>query len=280
MSYQISPSKAFPKLPILDTLEVLKHLGQNFAPVAHLSKSRQHSPWLISLSTQFVSVSLIITKSNKLTLGSLLRDYLSQFFFHHYLPQLLTFQTFQRTPFLFTISGSIPINFSYQKNMTHIPYLSLPQPSHSYLSIPQSISFLSKNSQRPSVHPSQIKECSKEFCLHFSYRWKLFPVRQAHQPNPSIISKDNNHTDMTACQAALSSLTTHPHSLHTALLHNTENTISNHPLTQDSLQTPFPIFMLTLQYMFPQDTHFPLLTIPTQNKSHPSSPISSFSLPK
>lgn len=164
--------------------------------------------------------------------------------------------------------------------MTHIPYLSSPQPSHSYLSIPQSISFLSKNFQRPSVHPSQIQECSKEVCLHFSYRWKLFSVRRAHQPNPSIISKDNNHTDVTACQAALSSLTTHPHSLHTALLHNTDNTISNHPSTQDSLQPPFSIFMLTLQYMFPQDTHFPLLAIPTQNKSYPSSPISSFSLPK
>lgn len=117
MSYQISPTKALPKLSNLDAREVLKHLGSNFTPVAYLSKSRQHNPWLISLSIQFASVCLIITEFNKLTLGSPLRDSLSQFLFHHYLPQSLNFQ---RTPIRFTILGSIPINFSYQKNMTHI----------------------------------------------------------------------------------------------------------------------------------------------------------------
>ena len=56
---------------------------------------------------------------------------------------------------------------------------------------------------------------------------------KAHEADPSIISKGNNHTNMAAYQAAFLSLMSHHTSLQATVLHNPENYIPNPPSTQD-----------------------------------------------
>lgn len=89
--------------------------------------------------------------------------------------------------------------------MTHIPYLPSSQPIHPCLPQSSPILFIPVQKLSKTFCPSlsDTRELSKYFCLHFLYRWKLFPVRWAHQSNPSIIGKDNNHTDMTWQHAKL-----------------------------------------------------------------------------
>lgn len=117
----------------------------------------------------------------------------------HHLSPPISLSTLKSLPLSYipSLHDSLIENFSYS-----LPVL--PQSLLTYLFasvFPRSSTLLSKNYQRPPTPTlSYTKESSSFVCFHFLYGWQLLPFRQLCQADPSIISKDSSHADMTVHQ--------------------------------------------------------------------------------